>query len=146
MPETQDPFRLLRFILAIFVGIVLTYGVGQLIEIGLVVYAHGSIPQDSTQYLMVRNHPQVLLARLFYTAALGFGAGYLAALIGRQMGILAGIALAFAQVVAIIWAMISRNPIYSYTPVWMWLALLVITPPAIISGAWIRGRRYAEQR
>ena len=143
--ETQDPFQLLRFVLAILAGIIVAYGLGQAIEFGLVVFVNGSVPRDSMQYFAVRNHPQVLVAKLFYSAVIGLGAGYLAAWIGGRMGILAGIALALAQMVGIGWAMVSRNPIFSYTPMWMWLMLLLVAPPAMVGGAWIRGRRYIGQ-
>ncbi len=145
MEANRDPFQLLRFVLAIFAGIIVAYGLGQTIEFGLVVFVNGSVPQDSMQYFAVRNHPQVLVAKLFYSAVIGLGAGYLAAWIGGRMGILAGVTLAFAQVVGIVWAMVSRNPLFSYTPMWTWLLLLLIAPPAMIVGAWIRGRRYIGQ-
>ncbi|UCD25455.1 MAG: hypothetical protein JSW51_05940 [Gemmatimonadota bacterium] len=142
MKETQDPGQLLRFALAVITGAIVIYGLGQIIELGLVVYVNGSMPQDSMQYILIRNHSEVLVAKLFYTAALGVGAGYLAAWIGGRMGILAGVSVALAQVVGIVWAIFSGNPLQAHTPIWVWITLLIIAPPAVITGAWIRGRRY----
>jgi hypothetical protein len=141
MPASEDGVQQLRFILALLVGMILVYALIQAIEFALVLSLHGSIPEDRATYFALRNETQVLVAKLFYSAAVGLLVGYLAAWIGGRMGLTAGLGLALVQVGGFVWAMISPNPLFGYTPVWVWVLLLLIMPPAIVLGAWLRSRK-----
>ncbi len=136
--------QLLRFVLAIFVGMILAYTVVELIEFALVMSLNGSVPGNRAQYFALRNDTQVLVAKLFYSAAAAVLAGFVSAWIAGRVAIVAGLALALIQLGGFIWAMISPNPMFSYTPTWVWALLLVIVPPAILLGTWLQARRQME--
>jgi hypothetical protein len=140
----SDSMQLLRFVLAIFVGMILAYTVVELIEFALVASLNGSVPGDRARYFALRNETQVLVAKLFYSAAAGVLAGFVSAWIAGRVAIVAGLVLALIQVGGFIWAMISPNPMFSYTPTWVWALLLVIMPPAILLGTWLRAGRQIE--
>ncbi|UCG85522.1 MAG: hypothetical protein JSW71_16535 [Gemmatimonadota bacterium] len=140
----NDSLQLLRFVLAIFAGMIVAYTLVEAIEFALVVSLNGSVPDGRAQYFALRNDPQVLIAKLFYSAAVGVLAGFVSAWIAGRAAILAGLALALIQAGGFIWAIISSNPLFSYTPTWVWALLVVIMPPAILLGTWLRARKQME--
>jgi hypothetical protein len=142
MKQAQDAVHLLRFVLGIFAGMLVAYGLVEAIELGLIVALNGSIPQDSEQYFAIRNRPAMLLAKVFYTILAGLVAGYVTAWIAERVGLLAGVVLALIQAAGFIWAMMSSNPLFAATPTWMWIVLLATMPEAMLVGAWLRARRY----
>ena len=145
MPASREGVQQLRFVLAILVGMILAYALVQAIEFLLVLSLHGSIPADRTTYFALSNETHVLIARLFYSVAVGLVAGYVAAWIGGHMGLPAGLGLALVQVGGFIWAIISPNPLFAFTPTWVCVVLIFIMPPAILIGAWLRTRKHLRR-
>jgi hypothetical protein len=139
--RASDTQQLLRFVLAIFAGMILLYTLVEIIELVLVVSLNGSLPRHRAEYFSLRNDSQILAAKLFYSAAVAVLAGVISAWIAGRFAVVAGLVLALIQAGGLVWAIISPNPLYSYTPTWVWALLLVIMPPAILLGTWIRIRR-----
>ena len=145
MPASREGVQQFRFVLAILVGMILAYALVQAIEFALVLSLHGSIPEDRATYFALRNDTEVLIARLFYSAAVGLVAGYVAAWIGGRMGLPAGLGLAVVQAGGFSWAMISPNPLFAFTPTWVWVLLILTMPSAIVIGAWLRARHRMDR-
>jgi len=141
----SDSLQLLRFVLAVFAGTIVAYTLVEVIEFALLMSLNGSAPGDRAQYFALRNDTQVLVAKLFYSAAIGVLAGFVAAWIAGRVAVLAGLALALIQAGGFIWAMISPSPLFSYTPNWVWAVLAVIMPPAILLGTWLQARKRMAQ-
>jgi hypothetical protein len=98
-------------------------------------------PADAAAFLAVRNRPLVL-ALVVATHALA------ALLVGYILGRIAGArevrhALAAAIVITVVYvvAFVGNNPMLP--PVWVRVAMLVLTPPALVGGAHIRGEARA---
>lgn len=131
----------------IVLGLLLLAFIDQTLEKTLVqVLAQGAEIKDAAGYLAIRNRPMVLV---FTVISHGFAAlltGYvLGKLAGtREVQHAAGTAGLFT--VAMIGA--SAAPNVMLPPTWARLAMLLITPPALIAGAYVRGqaRMIREER
>ena len=93
---------------------------------------------DAAAYLAVRNRPGVLAATLVTHAFASLLTGYI-------VGKLAGHhevrhAVAAAVVATIVYGVSFARPNVLLPPVWAHAALLIITPPALIAGAYVRGQ------
>ena len=103
-------------------------------------------PSDQAAFLAVRNRP-VVLASIVVTHVLG------ALLVGYILGRIAGgrevrHAVAAATVITVVYVVgfVASNPMLP--PVWVRVAMLLLTPPALVAGAHIRGEAraiHAEQ-
>ena len=93
-------------------------------------------PADQAAFLAVRNRPPVLAA-ILATHVLG------ALLVGYVLGRIAGRqevrhAVAAATVITIVYVVgfLASNPMLP--PVWVRVAMLALTPPALVAGAYVR--------
>ena len=129
----------LRSIIAVLGGIGLVSIVVETLEFTLVNAAAGGTITDMAGYFAVRNRPAILGAKLVYNTLAAILGGYMTARVAgvREM-MHAGVA-AVAQTAALIWGF-TAGEYAAFTPIWMRIALVLLTGPAMLTGASIRAR------
>ena len=130
---------MLRWILAAIVGIVVSYTMAQQLEGVLVRSAAGRNLHTAGDYFAVRNTPTVLGGRLVLSLATAILGGYMAARIAKD-GAMRVVAIAAAALTVMMVVDFTSGEFAWGTPVWMRVALVVITGPAMLAGAAIRIR------
>jgi hypothetical protein len=129
----------IRSIIAVLGGIGLLSIVVEVLEFTLVSAVAGAPPTDLPGYFAVRNQPAILAAKLGYNSVGAVLGGYLTARVaGRQEMAHGGIA-AIVQTAALIYGF-TVGEFAGFTPVWMRIALVLVTGPAMLLGASIRAR------
>ncbi len=136
----MTPKRILRSVLAVLVGIVAISMVVEALEFGLVTLVNGGPTRDPDAYYAVRNRGWFLATKLLYNTGAALGAGYLAALIAGYSELKHGLALAFVQTFAFVWAL-TQPELSQWIPGWMWAALISLTFAGILVGAHLRKQR-----
>jgi hypothetical protein len=131
-------FSLTRSVVVVLAAMLLLGFIDQTLEQTLVMALADAPVKDEASYVAVRNRPQVL-AILLGTHAVA------ALLTGYVLGKLAGShevqhAAATAALATLVLIAASTAPNVLVPPVWMRVAMAVITPPALIAGAYIRGQ------
>ncbi len=111
----------------------------QAMEFSLVMARAGGRVADMPQYLAIANQPVILAAKLLYYPMAGVLGGYVAARVAMKYEMHHAAAAAAAQTVGLIWGF-SRGEFAAYTPIWMRVALIVLTGPAMMVGAAVRTR------
>ena len=86
-------------------------------------------------YLAVRNQPVILGAQLGYTSIAAVLAGYLTAKIAGPEEMLHGGVAALLQTTALVCGFTAGEYAASSRPVWMRMALVLVTGPAMLLGA-----------
>lgn len=128
---------LVRAILAVIAGILLAYGLPWLLERVLVESTAGRNLYTAGDYYMVRNTGGIIAARLAMAVFLSVLAGHVAARVaGDDMVRTVSISAAALTVM-----LISEFTVGEFawgTPIWMRVALVVITGPAMVLGAYVR--------
>jgi len=137
MNTTINP---VRSVLAVLGGIVLISLVVESVEF-MVVNATATEPLiDFADYFAVRNRPGILGAKLVYNTAAALLGGYMVAKIAGYAELLhAGVA-ALIQTAVLVSSAFGQGEYAQYTPGWMWVALVVLTGPAMMGGAAVRAR------
>ena len=132
--------KVVRSIIAVFIGLMLISILVEGIEFGLVSLLNGGMPstEDPEAYFAIRNQTGVLLLKLFYNTIGAVIGGYVTGWISGEHP-RHGFALAIIQTIALIYGMFSEFGVY--TPIWMWILLILLTFPAIISGSYLRNRQ-----
>ncbi len=111
----------------------------QVMEFSLVMAMAGGRVADMAQYLAIGNQPGILAAKLVYYPVAGVLGGYVAARVAMKHEMPHAAAAAAAQTVALIWGF-TRGEFASYTPIWVRVALIILTGPAMMVGAAVRTR------
>jgi hypothetical protein len=136
---TDPPVDAVRSVIAVLGAIVVAQVLPELLETVLVrAAADGPLP-DVTAYFTVRNQPRILVAKVVSTIFTSILAGYFA---GRLAGSLelghAGIA-GILQTATLAWGF-TMGEYAAATPPVVRIAIVAITAPAMVVGAWIRRR------
>ena len=129
----------IRSIVAVLGGIGLFALVTETLEFTLVSAAAGGSISDMAAYFAVRNRPVILAAKLVYNTLAAILAGYMTAKIAGTRELLHAVVVAIVQTVALIWGF-TAGEYASFTPIWMRVALVLTTGPAMMLGASIRAR------
>lgn len=124
----------LRTIGGVLAGLFLITLIAEGIEFALVTALHGSVTTDPAVYFAIRNRPAVLAFKLVYNTVAAFAGGYACAWIAGRMRKLHGVLLAVVQTAGFIYGM-SVSEYASTTPLWMWIALILVTIFGILAGA-----------
>ncbi len=130
---------MLRWILAVIVGVVVAYVLAQQLEGVLVRSAAGRNLYTAGDYFAVRNTPPILVGRLALSLAAGILGGYMAARIAKDAALRVAAIAAAALTVMLVVDFTSGEFAWG-TPVWMRVALVVVTGPAMLAGAAVRIR------
>jgi hypothetical protein len=135
MPEA-NPFR---SIIAVLGGIGLASLISEALEFTLVSAAAGGPIPDLGAYFEVRNRPTILAAKLVCNSLAAILGGYITAKVAGAHEMLHAGAAAAIQTIALIWGF-TVGEYASFTPVWMRVALVLLTGPAMLVGASVRAK------
>ena len=128
-----------RSIAVVVAGLLLLGFIDQTLERTLVLtLAQGVEIKDEAAYLAIRNRPMVLAVTLVTHAFASLLTGYVLAKLAGKSEVQHAAATAALFTVAMIGA--SATPNVMLPPVWVRLVMMLITPPALIAGAYIRGQ------
>jgi hypothetical protein len=133
----------IRSIIAVLGGMGLFALVTETLESTLVSAAAGGSISDMAAYFAVRNRPVILAAKLLYNTLAAILAGYMTAKIAGRRELLHAAVVAIVQTMALVWGF-TAGEYASFTPVWMRVALVLTTGPAMMLGASIRARATAN--
>lgn len=137
--------RIIRTIAGILVGLLIISTLVEGLEFGLVTLIHGQTTTDPEIYYSIRNQSWFLGLKLIYNTLAAVIGGYFAALIAGYEQLKHGIALAIIQTLSFGFAL-SQPGMSQWTPIWMWIALAVLSFTGIIFGARILARRQTSGR
>ena len=129
----------IRSIVAVLGGLGLFALVTETLEFTLVTAAAGGSISDMPAYFAVRNRPVILAAKLLYNTLAAILAGYMTAKIAGRRELLHGAVVVIVQTIALVWGF-TAGEYASFTPIWMRVALVLTTGPAMVLGASIRAR------
>jgi hypothetical protein len=130
-----------RSIAAVLLGLLIVGFIDQTLERTLVTALAQAPPTDEASYLAVRNRPGVLLVTLITHALAATLAGYILGKIAGAFEVRHAIAAAALATVAYAAAFMNANVMLP--PIWVRIAMLAITPPALIAGATVRAQARA---
>jgi hypothetical protein len=136
--------NLARSAAAVLAGVILLGFIDQTLERVLVSALADAPPGDEAAYLAVRNRPAVLVTTLVTHAFAATLAGYILAKIAGAHEV--GHAMAAAAVLMVVYASAFTNPNVLLPPVWVRVAMLIVTPPALVAGASIRAQARSIQQ
>jgi hypothetical protein len=134
--------RLVRTSAAILAGLLVLSGLVEGLEFALVAAINGGPTTQPEIYYGIRNLPWFLGLKLIYNTAGAVVAGFLTAQIAGYAKIWHGIALAIIQSIAFAWAL-AQPDLRQWTPIWAWVALMLLTFAGIVYGARMARRRHA---
>jgi hypothetical protein len=129
----------LRSAVAVIAGVAIISLVVQSLEFTLVNAVADEPVRDMAGYFTVVNRPSMLAAKLLYQTLAAILGGYMTAKIAAGDELKHGALAAAVQTTALIWGF-TAGEFASFTPVWMRIALVLLTGPAMMAGAWVRAQ------
>jgi len=130
---------LFRAMGAVIIGIFVSYVLAQQLESVLVRSLSDQGQLTFTEYFELRNTAGVLATRLVMSLLTGILGGYMAAQLAREDAIRTVAIAAAAMTMMMIWDFTGGEFAWG-TPIWMRVALVLITGPAMMVGAMVRVR------
>jgi hypothetical protein len=132
------PINIGRSLAAVVAALLMLGFIDQTLERTLVMTLADAPLHDEVSYLAIRNRPGVLAVTVFTHALASLLTGYvLAKLAGSHEMQHAMVTAALATMLV---AFASMTPNIMLPPVWVRVAMIFITPPALIAGAYVRGQ------
>ena len=131
-------FSYTRSIVVVLAAMLLLGFIDQTLEQTLVMSLADAPVKDEASYIAVRNRPQVLAALLVTHAIAALLTGYVLAKLAGSHEVQH--AAATAALVTLLLVAASAAPNVLIPPLWVRVTMAVITPPALIAGAYIRGQ------
>ena len=128
---------MIRSIIAVLGGIGLTSLLSEVLEFTLVNAAAGSRIASMADYFAVRDRPAIAAGRLASTGLAAVLGGYMCAKVASEREMLHATVAALVQTAALVWGF-TTGEYAAYTPVWLRVALVLTTGPAMVGGAAIR--------
>jgi hypothetical protein len=128
---------LTRAVAAVVVGILLAYGLPWVLERVLVESTAGRNLYTAGDYYMVRNTAGIIAARLIMAVFLSVLAGHVAARVAKD-DMVRTVAISAAALTLMLISEFTVGEFAWGTPIWMRVALVVITGPAMVLGAFAR--------
>ena len=120
-------------------GVVSYRLVTMLLETLLVWSNSDAPPPDYAAYYAVLSRPGVAAVKLVIDSLAAVWAGYMAAKVAGERELTYGLLAALVVTVQIGWQHLASE-FAGATPVWMRAGLLLLTAPAMLAGAWVRGQ------
>lgn len=131
-------FSYTRSIVVVLAAMLLLGFIDQTLEQTLVMSLANAPVKDEASYIAVRNRPQVLTALLVTHAIAALLTGYVLARLAGSHEVQHAAATAALVTLLLVAASVAPNVLVP--PLWARVAMAVITPPALIAGAYIRGQ------
>ncbi len=128
---------LIRAIAAVVIGILLAYGLPWVLERVLVESTAGRNLYTAGDYYMVRNTTGIIAARLLMALFLSILAGHVAARVAKE-DMVRTVAISAAALTLMLMHEFTLGEFAWGTPIWMRIALVVITGPMMVLGAYVR--------
>jgi hypothetical protein len=133
----------IRSVVAVIGGVLLLNFMGSTLERTLVSVIAQGAPATEAAYLAVRNRPAVLGVTLVTHALASTLAGYIVAKISGAYEVRHAVAVAVLLSAGYASTLMADAPLLP--PVWVRVAMLIITTPALIAGAYVRAEARAIQ-
>lgn len=133
----QKLWTAVRSVLAVLVGIVSMTTVAFAVEIPLGWLTLRLFPQTFPDQATLDSNAGWMLSQSFYTVPALMLGGYIAAWLAPRRGLAHAIAMAIVQ--DLLTVVVIFEPPHPVPP-WYWALALVVTPPAIIYGGYLRSR------
>jgi hypothetical protein len=127
---------MIRSTVAVIGGLALTSLLTQLLEFAVVSAAGGGVT-DMPGYFAVRNRPGVFAAVLASGTLVAVLGGYIAAKVAGQREVVHGLVMAAIQTAALAFGA-TVGDFATMVPLWMRIATVLVTGPAMLAGAAIR--------
>ena len=121
------------------VGVVLYRMVTSILETMLVGTNSESRPADYAGYYAILSRPGVATAKLACDSLAAVWAGYMTAKVAGERELTYGLLASLAVMTELAWQHLASE-LAGATPWWMRTGLLLATVPAMVAGAWVRGR------
>jgi hypothetical protein len=128
----------LRSVVVVVAALLLLGFIDQTLERTLVGALGGSTVTDVASYLAIRNRPVVLSVTMVTHAFAALLTGYMLGRLAGTQEVRHAIAAAVLGTLLMVAASTTANEMLP--PVWVRVAMGVITPPALIGGAYVRGQ------
>jgi hypothetical protein len=129
----------LRSILAVAFGVLMIGLLDQFLEASLVGAVAGAKIANMDTYFAIRNEPQILGAKVVYTAVIGVLAGYMTAKIAAREEMPHAFIVALVVAAQYLWAF-TQTEFAPYTPGWAKVVLPFAAGAAVLAGGWVRWR------
>ena len=126
-----------RTVLAVIAGILLAYGLPWVLERVLVESIAGRNLYTAGDYYMVRNTAGIIAARLVMAFFLSVLAGHTAARVAKDDAVRTVAIAAAALSMMLVWEFTAGEFAWG-TPIWMRVAIVAITGPSMVLGAFAR--------
>ena len=127
-----------RSIVVVLAAMLLLGFIDQTLEQTLVMALANAPVPDEASYIAVRNRAPVLAALLATHAVAALLTGYVLAKLAGSHEVQHAAATAALVMLLLVAASVAPNVLVP--PLWVRVAMAVITPPALIAGAYIRGQ------
>jgi hypothetical protein len=134
-------FHPVRSVAAILGGALLLGFMDSTLERTLVGVISQSMPADEAAYLAIRNRPLVLAISLVTHTLASLLCGYIVGRIAGGYEVKHGIAAGVLLAIGYASSFLSDNPMMP--PAWVRIAMVLLTPPAIVAGAHVRAEARA---
>ncbi|MEQ1757032.1 MAG: hypothetical protein ABL986_01855 [Vicinamibacterales bacterium] len=128
---------LIRAIAAVIVGVLLAYGFPWLLEGVLVQTYAGGRPMGSAAYFNIRNTLGLMAARVAMAFFLSVLAGHIAARVAKEDALRTVAISASAVSMVLLWDYTGGELAWG-TPIWLRIAIVAITGPSMMLGAYVR--------
>lgn len=137
----MTPFSVARSVVVVLAAMLLLGFIDQTLEQTLVMAMADAPIKDEASYVAVRNRPPMLAILLATHAVAALLTGYVLAKLAGSHEVQH--AAAAAALLTLLLVAASMAPNVLVPPVWVRVAMAVMTPPALIAGAYIRGQARA---
>jgi hypothetical protein len=135
--DLDDGPDIIRSIIAVLAGVAVVSLLVEPLELTLVrAVADGPIANEA-EYFAVRNRPLLLAVRVLLSGVAGLLGGYVAAKVAGAREMAHVKAAAVLQTLALLNGMFF-GAYAAATPRWAWVAMIVVTAPAMLAGGSIR--------
>ena len=128
---------MIRLIVGIIVGLFAITLVTEFIEFSTVLLLSGKsaeyLANNPQEYLEIRNQTGVLIFKAVYNLIAATIGGYLLTWIAKSQAKIGMYILVGVQTLSLVWAGFFSE-LSSTGPVWMWIALIILTPLGIYLG------------